>query len=199
MFVNTENWEDCKKYYSGCYVKFREEGDRLFYIEAVDPDKITARATNGEYVGVDLTIGYTIDYPLPKKTIYQYGKVVVMLNRIPARMWKKGLNKQNTVFHILDATGKWNSAAFDPTLIEAFISKPSYYAVDIALNDFKNGMELEAAALTPRISITRQGRISIDQTIVARYDFENDVISCKVLFVPEIEALFPGKKVKTVK
>jgi hypothetical protein len=200
MFVNRDNWEDCKKYFHGCYVKFREEGDRLFYIETVDPDQITARAVdNSEYCGIDLNIGYTIDYVLPKKTVYQYGKLVVMLARIPARMWKKGLNKQNTAFYILDGQGKWLQTELNPTLIQSFISKPAYYSVVNALNDFQKNLELEAAALTPRISFCRNGRIFVDQTIIARYDFETDTISCKNLFVPELTALFPNAKMKTVK
>jgi hypothetical protein len=202
MHATTSNYEDVKKYYQGTYVKFKEEGDTLYYIDRVDPDKIIAKATNGDLVGIDLTVngGYHIDYVIPKKTVFQYGNVVVMLSRIPARMWKKGTSKENTRFERLDAEGKWSKIPFSASMIESFINKPCYYDAPLALKEFTNQhSDLCAAALTPRISMSRGGKIMVDQIIVAKYDFEKKAITCKLLFHSEISKLFPDISVKVVK
>jgi hypothetical protein len=44
MQVNSNNWEDCKKYFESTWVKFKEEGDnRIWYITEVTPKFIFAR------------------------------------------------------------------------------------------------------------------------------------------------------------
>lgn len=200
MFASKDNYDDVKKYYLGTYVKFKEEGDALFYIERVDPDKIVAKATNEELVGIDLTIGYNIEYALPGKAVFQYGGIVMMLSRIPARMWKKGMSNQNTKFEVMDKTGKWTKTNFSAELIESFINKPAYVDPMDALKAFcDETSDLEAAALTPRITFTRGGKLMVDQTIVAKYDFTNKVFTVKNLFTKEVKALFPTVTTKSVK
>lgn len=200
MFASKDNWEDVKKYYHQTYVKFKEEGDTLFHIDRVDPDKIVAKATNGELVGIDLTIGYNIEYVIPGKAVFQYGNIVVMLSRIPARMWKKGMSSQNTKFEAFDKSGKWTKIPFSAELIEGFINKPCYTEPKEALKEFVNpNSTLEAAALTPRITFGRNGKLMVDQTIVAKYDFDTKIFTVKALFQKEVAELFPNTQIKVVK
>lgn len=197
MKVSKDNWEDAKKYFHQTYVKFKEEGDALFFVDRVDPDKIVAKATNGELVGIDLTVGeYHIEYVIPGKAVFQYGPHVVMLSRIPARMWKKGMCTQNTKFETLDATSKWNKATFSSTLIESFINKPCYLEPKEAQKMLGSG-EIESAALTPRISLSKEGKLFVDQTIIAKYN--GTLFTTKRLFQNEVEKLFPHISVKVVK
>lgn len=200
MFVNKENWEDCKKYYQETWVKFKEEGDnKIFYISEVGPKYLLAKDINGEVVGVDLEEGYTIEYAIPKKTTFQHGEHALHLFRIPARMWKKGMNKQNTNFNYLNPVDGWLHCGFDSQIINGFVNKPTYYTVKDALNEFQKSVHLKSAALNSRIAMSNKGMVYVDTVPVARVDIEKENVVVKKLFEPEITQLFHNFKIRTVK
>ncbi len=191
MLVNPGTYEDCKKYYQHCWVKFKEEGDHLFYVTNVDNKYIYTKDINEGEALIDHREGYTIDYVLPKKAVFQHGENAVMLSRIPARMWKKGMNKQNTEFKILHHSG-WFSGDFDIHIINGFVNKPSYYSAEDALNEFEKSEHLKSVALSPRISMCHKGNIYIDTVLVGKYSSEKKKISHRKLFNIEMKALFPS-------
>jgi hypothetical protein len=198
MYVNSANWQDCQKYFSQCYVKFKEEGDRIFYITRVDAQLIIAESTSGDEIGIDLAKGYTIEYVIPKKTVFQIGEAALFLSRIPARMWKKGMNKSNTQFQYL-TEDQWASAPFDIHSIEGFVNKPSYYTAVDALNDFKNSAHLKSAALTPRISINHSGKIYLDTVLIGKLDIDKSTIISRKIFKPELTSVFKNMEIKVFK
>jgi hypothetical protein len=189
MLVTPETAEDCKKYFQHCWVKFKEEGEKIFYITHVDKKYIHAKSIQDEEILVDHQEGYTIDYLIPKKTVFQHGECAVMLSRIPARMWKKGMNKVNTEFKSLDFHG-WTSREFDMHIINGFVNKPCYYSAQDALNDFAKSEHLQSAALTPRISISRKGTVYVDTIPVGRWLQEKKTLSVKKIFNTEVKPLF---------
>jgi hypothetical protein len=199
MFCNQHNTEDIKKYFQHTYVKFKETGDQIWYIGHVDHDKIVCNDKNKEEVAIDLEIGYQIEFILPRKAVFQYGSQCVMLNRIPARQWKKGLSKQNTEFNVLGYDGTWTKKNFDIDWIEAYVNKPSYYTTDAALFEFKrDNSDVGSVALTPRISFTRTGKVFIDRLLVGKVDLETNQLICKKIFQPELSSLFSNLSIKAV-
>lgn len=200
MFVSQENWEDCKKYFQDCWVKFKEEGDnKIWYITEVKPKHILAKGVDGEVIGVDLSEGYTIDYVLPKKTTFQCGEHAYHLSRIPARQWKKGMNKQNTSFALLPAENGWLNTALDPSLIHGFINKPSYYPFHNAVKEFTTSNHLQSAALASRVAVTRKGKVYIDTIPVAHFDFDKNLLAVKKIFKQELETLCPNVDIRVLK
>lgn len=200
MFVNKENWDDCKKYYQDTWVKFKEGGDnKIFYISEVNPKYILAKDINNEIIGVDLEEGYTIEYAIPKKTTFQLGEYALHLFRVPARQWKKGINKQNTNFSYLNPGSGWLNYTFDANVINGFVNKPTYYTIENAINEFKTSEHLKSAALDSRTSMTNKGMVYIDTVPVARADLEKEQVVVKKLFEPEITQLFQNFKIRTVK
>jgi hypothetical protein len=197
MFVNQLNTDDIKKYWQGCHVKFKEDGDRIYHIRAVDGKYIYAEDRQGEEVLIDLAKGYNIDYVIPKKTTYQYGDYAACLSRIPARMWKKGMNKANTQFETLTSTG-WKVTTYDIAIIEGFVNKPSYYHIEEALNLFAKTENQQSCALSPRFSLHRKGNVYLDTTPVARLEQQAKRLVAKKIFVPELSKLFPGMTVKGI-
>jgi hypothetical protein len=154
---------------------------------------------DNETIGIDLEVGYTIDYVIPKKTTYQLNEAAVNLSRIPARQWKKGMNKQNTLFQALCANSLWAPVTFEPQFINGFVNKPGYYTYQDALREFKASEHLDSAALSPRMSICRNGTIYVDTVAVAKLDEKSERIVTKNLFIPEISSSFPNWKIKSVK
>lgn len=195
MFVNSSNWEDVRKYYEKTFVKFPVlTNDQLWFIDRVTSDLIEVRATNGDEAAIDLSKGYEMDFVIPKKTVYQYGECAVMLSRIPARQWKKGMCKANTSFQILTTNG-WTNGSFDAGIIEGFINKPSYFSPYEAFEKFEQSPELQSAALTPRISMTAKGAIYIDEVMIGKFQQlkAGPQLAVKNIFVPEMVKLFYKK------
>lgn len=197
MYANSDNWEDVKKYYHNTFVKFKETGDVVWYVDRVDPERMLVTNSQGEEAGIWLPDGYQIDYVMPGRAVYQYGQNAVMLSRIPARQWKKGMCKANTAFHFLTWDGIWTSNPFDIKVIESFVNKPGYYNVDLAINDMKNGT-IASAALTHRISICKNHRVFVDQLLVAKVDpIKKELIARKIM-IPELSKVFTNFKVKSL-
>lgn len=198
MFVNKDNYDDIVKYYLKTYVKFKETKDEIYFIKQVTHTDIICENSKNEEVAICLTVGYTIDYVIPKKTVYQHGEEALFLARIPARMWRKGMDSKNTTFAILSAAGNWTTISFSIQAIEGFVNKPSYFEFKDALNNFEKGTNLQSAALSPRISITRKGAVFVDQVLVGKYDFVYKILTYKKIFGPELAVAIPNVKRKEI-
>lgn len=199
MFINSQNFDDVKKYFQHTYVKFAETGDHIWHIDTVNPNEIICSDKNKEQVGIDLTIGYNLEYILPRKAVFQFGNEAVMLSRIPARQWKKGMCKANTAFHTLSSDGTWMALNFDINMIEGFVNKPSYYPIDIAQKEFqKENGDLLSCALNPRMAVCKTGKLYIDNVLVGKMSFKDKAVLCKQIFKPEVSKVFSDFNIKTV-
>lgn len=196
MYVDKTNYDDIVKYFHKTYVKFKEDGDTVYYIKQVTHSDIIAEDSKGNEVAICLTTGYNIDYVIPKKTVFQHGEHALFLTRVPARMWRKGMDSKNTEFSILSAAGAWSKIAFNIQYIEGFVNKPSYFTYEEAKNNFQKGEALQSAALSPRISVTRKGAVFIDMVMVGKIDFDKNLLTCKKIFTPELTKVFGDVKVK---
>ena len=188
MYVSLDTWEDVKKYYHQTFVKFKETGEEIYYIKEVNSSEIVAENMQGEEVGIIVENGYTIDYILPRKTLYQEAGSVVMLSRIPARMWKKGLNKQNTKFEVWDGH-TWVAQSFSIQRINGFVNKPGYYQPDTILANFGDGVYL-GWALNSRMWIGASGQIYVDKTAIGKINKEKNTILVKTLFESNVKEIF---------
>ena len=189
MLATPANYDDVNKYYKGTWVKFKEEGDTLFFIERATSEFIDCHTISKEECRLLLKDGYFLEFLIPRKTVFQYQNTAVMLGRNPARMWKKGMCASNTSFQMLKEK-QWYMLDFSIELAEGFVNKPVYLSVDEALHEFANNETFLSAALTPRISITRGGPIYIDDVMVAKLN--NKVVTTRKIYHPELLAVFPS-------
>lgn len=203
MIVTKENVEDVKKYFQGTFVKFKEEGDKVYKISSVGTSHLVAQDSTGEEIEVNVFSAtdtkhkpYEIDYVIPKRTVYQYGDCAAMLYRVPARMWRKGMDPRNTEFVIFKENGQAGKLEMTHSIIEGFVNKPGYYTFDDAVNNFQNGESLLSAALSPRVFITRKGGVHIDQVLVGRWTPIKREVTVKSIFVSDLQPLFPHTKIK---
>lgn len=193
MYVDNNNYQDAKKYYEGCWIKVAECGDRIYTVDSVTR-KYTdlsspPRGDNDEdaEIRIDMEKGYNIQYVIPKKTVFQFGESALLLQRIPARMWRKGMDQKNTEFLTLSAKGVWKKIAMSTDVIEGFVNKPSYLSVEDATHQFK--FSLESAAITPRISLTKEGSVFIDTIFVGK--LKRDGLVYKGIYHSDLAPLFP--------
>lgn len=195
MYVDVNNIEDVKKYFLHTYVKFKEKGEKIFLIKEVSSIEIIAEDLQGEEISVDLQIGYTLDYLIPKKTIYQHGKNAILLTRIPARMWRKGMDSKNTKFFILGFSNKWHEIPFNMDIIEAYVKKANYFSFEEVLKYFSTPHNmLESAALSSRIAISKKGRLFLDDIQIGKYLKSKKQMVVKKIFYSDIKNLIPDIK-----
>ena len=200
MFVNSENYQDAKRYYEGCWIKVKECGDRIYTVDHVSKSYTDLSSpSRGEgddeaEIRIDMMKGYTITYVIPKKTVYQHGEQALLLQRIPARMWRYGMDQKNTEFLTLSEKGVWKKIALCTEVIEGFINKPSYMSAQDAEKGF--GFSLQSAALTPRIALTKAGSVFVDTIFVGKVR-EKEILFKKI-FMNDLASLFPHKELKPV-
>ena len=202
MFVNSENWQDCQKYYQNTWVKLAQCGERIYTVGEVG-SKFTyfsspSRGPNDDEadVCIDMSVGFNIDYVIPKKTVFQYGEHALILERVPARMWRKGMDPKNTQFLTLNEMSAWGKVQIGVPVIEGFVNKPGYYQLDAALNNFEGA--LLSAALSPRVSLSRGGSVFIDTTMVGKYARKSGTLTYKAIYKDDLEPMFPGAKFKVL-
>lgn len=183
MNFMSSNWRDIQKYYEGTYVKFTEFGDQLFYISHVRPDSISGIDDDDTafemYLSDDMP--YVVDFTLPHKATFQWKDSVYLLQRIPARQYRRGLCSDNTMITNV-ATGTSVDVGFQS--LKAFVSKPSYSSFS---NAFNTKAKTKAVALSPRMTYLRSGSILIDNKKIAVFDYDTKKISMiHKIFLPEI-------------
>lgn len=197
MIVSKSNWEDAKKYFHHTYIKCSETGDEVFFVDEVTPEWMILSDSNGEKAGIKLDTPYELSYVIPKKTVFQNGEYAVQLSRIPARMWKKGMNKQNTTFHKLNNGADWVNTDISIGLIEGFVKKPGYMSFADAQREFQAGT-ISSAAITPRIAMSKAGNVFIDSVLVGKYKDDKKVLICSKIFSPELSKHFPKLTMKEI-
>ena len=181
-FVHS-NWRDIQKYYENTYVKFSEFGDKLFYINYVDPNKVAG--VDDENTAFELFLSdsapYMVNYLLPHKAVFQWKDSVYLLQRIPARQYRRGLCSDNTMITNV-ATGTRLDIGFNS--LKAFVGKPSYSSFS---NAFNTKAKTKAVALSSRMSYLRSGYILIDSHKIAQFDYNTKkILMLHKIFLPEI-------------
>lgn len=199
MFLNANNYEDGEKYFGQTYVKIKEYGDTICLVEKVTPEAIWLTDEYDQKVCVELDgattgkPGYNLEFILPKKTWFQSGATALFLTRIPARMWKKGISKNNTSVHCLKL-GSFVGVSLSFQTLHAYVNKPFYATVeDMYENDWSS------VALSPRFALSKGGDLFLDMTKIGIYDKATNTLIVKKLFVPDVTPLFNSScKVKSL-
>lgn len=187
MKINKYTIEDANKYLGDTIVQFKEESGRenLFYYIKADQKYIYAKNIyTNEPILVDITKEYNVDFNLPRKLVFNSEGYSVLITRIPAQMWKKGIHSKNTSFYVLKELG-WHYYGFSISLIKAYIQKQEYFSLE-------RETEVISCALSPRISFCK-GKIYIDMTFVGTYEQNTETLTTHPMFLEDLKPYFPYK------
>lgn len=185
------NRSDIDKYFNHTYVKFREFGDRLFLITGVSKTCVYGIDENDNEFELFLAdeFPYKVDYILPHRALFQFKDRAIMLQRIPARQYKRGLCNENTQF-IDVSTG--TSLDFGFPLLKAFVTKQNYFAFDEALKAKKG-----ACALSSRFSYTpKNGILRLDTIPIGEYSNASKTLYVRRLFIDDLRDLLSNSDSK---
>ena len=192
MIFHRSVYNDIVKYYSGNIIKLTSlTGDRLWRVVDICPDEVVLKDVDGFEIYMDLNDEYQVDFPLPKRAVYQSGHRAWMLQRKPAKQYNRGIHEQNTMVKSL-GTSLWTSSPFNINVLQQFVDKPAYQDPD------NLDMEYESWAITPVLSVNRAGRVwALDKVIGQVSSFEQKQMNLiSSLFKPEITTAFPTWSVK---
>ena len=183
MEFTASNWRDIEKYYHGTYLKFQEFGDRLFLINNVRPAYVKGidEDQNEFILYLDDEHPYTVDYILPNKAVFSYRNAAFLLQRVPARQYRRGLCEENVkVVRVHDG----QTLPFSFEVLKAFVQKQKYLSLKEALAS-KSGTSFP---LTSRISYYRKNQgIYVDTKQVAY--ISNGILLSHRLFEKEMTGL----------
>lgn len=199
MLFLSENFEDISRYYRYTYVKFKETGDRLFYISSVSSEKITGRASDETPFELYLNdeFPYEVDYVLPNKSYFQTGPTATLLHRIPAKQYRRGVSEENVSCRTLQQNGGSSKREITFSLLEAFVGKQAFTPFITAL---QHTSDMLSIALSPRMAYACGARtIYVDDVCIAKVMNRPKQLKCySSVFVPELLALVAGTNYKVV-
>lgn len=200
MLLDPTNWQDGDKYFTGCFIKVKEYGDTICRVEKVSAEGIWCTDEFGNNVCIELDgsvtnkVGYDLDYILPKRTWFQMGECAVFLNRNPARQWKKGICKQNTMLFSMMGSGKLAPEGLNFTTLHAYTHKPANHN-KLPENGNING---ESLAIHPRFAVSREGSLFLDLTEIGKVLWKDKTVLVKKLFVSDVTPLVSPYTVKGI-
>lgn len=182
---------DIERYYRNTYVKFKGFGDLLFYIQRVTPENITGVDENGDDFVLTLSedAPYQLDYILPNRALFQYKDRVAMLQRIPARQYKRGLCPENVRIIRPGVAESSNGGQIDISFdsLKVFVNKPQYRTLKEAVYSKTRDKEV---ALTPRAWFSRLNQaLYFDRAGVAAFNRDAKRWTTVSGFKEEVQAL----------
>lgn len=182
--------DDINKYYRNTFVKFKETGDTLYYIRDVSHRMI--RGTDQDGTEFELYLSdehpYEVDYVLPNKSFFQLAKSACLLQRIPAKQYRRGLCPENTRVTRIGKTGNLVSVDLSFDVLKAFVAKQSFPSLATVLLQKSKPISV---ALSPRFAyVPEVGLIVADTTPIAAIDKkEKTIVMLHSIFKPEVQEL----------
>lgn len=192
-------WDDINRYYKNTYVKFKETGERLFYIRKVDQYAVTGQDEDGTEFELCLSDEhpYEVDYILPNKSFFQAQKRAVMLQRIPAKQYQRGISAQNTQLCSINKAGGLAKHDIGFDLLKLFVNKQTYTNFTDAVRNKERNI---STVLSSRMAyVPEVGMIFVDFVPVATVDKKAQTVSMtRPIFRAEVEKIVANSLFKVV-
>lgn len=127
MKANPTNLKDVQKYYGGTFIVVPEVSkEKVFIIDDMGAKGLTLRdPSNGELGFISFEGGweYEIQSPLVnRKQWFQYNNKAYLIQRIPARMWRKGICTENTMVMCFNGDGNLKNASLSWELLNGMLT-----------------------------------------------------------------------------
>lgn len=160
MKVSSNYWQDVRKYFQGTYITLPAvHPHHLLYVESVGPDGMKLSDLTANETGfVEFTeTPYELQSPLATRRAYfqrdtENAHNALLISRMPARMWKKGIHSENTVIQALNGTGLGGNIMGTGTLRD-FVEKGHVFASEFPANF----AEYTSLALSPLWAAQNKG------------------------------------------
>ena len=182
--------DDIVRYYQHTYVKFRELGDTLYYIHRIFEDRVEAVDVkhNQVVIYLDDDHPYEVDYVLPHKSYFQDGDRAMMLFRIPAQQYKRGICGDNVCMGFPMGSGNggdYETVELSFQRLQTYVNKPLFVSLPEAI-----GLPYHSTVLSPRMAYVREpSTICVDFVPVARVEQGSRIKMLRPIFRKEVEEI----------
>ncbi len=181
--------EDIRRYYTDTYVKFPQEfGDKLFFISGASPRKVEGQDEDGQefVLWLDENYPYVVEFALPRKSYFQHEDKALLLYRIPAKQYSRGITSSNTAVVKPVGNNKTINIGMSFAVLRSYVNKQKFFSLPEAI-----ATGFEGCVLSSRMAYNRESRgIFIDTTMVAQVTpTKRSIKMLKPMFRPEIESL----------
>ena len=197
----SENSKDIQKYFQGAFVKFpgmagvfgdgavaAEAGDIIHTVEQVTSSYIKGKRIEGNdavpyefclYSEAEV-VPPEVEFILPKKSYYNGPSGALMLFRIPARQYKRGVCSDNTAIVQLQSAGTFEPYPLTVITLTEYVGKQAYKRFE--------AHKLPSYAVTRRIGVAANGHVFMDRVKIGTIDYTTNTIKLgRDLFVPEVQ------------
>lgn len=207
----TETVKDLDKYFRNTFVKFvglrgkfsdgtecAPAEELVHSVEVINNSYIKGkRWENGEAVPYQFMLysekqvpAPEIEFILPRKSYFNTDDGAMLLQRIPARQYRRGVCGDNTMIHQLAPSGGFGSLGVQLELMDKYVRKPHFYTFEERPVSY---------AVSRRIAIAGT-KVYVDQIIIGSINYATKTVHVLPLFIPELEAIIknlgqPGWKV----
>ncbi len=149
MLFSASNYGDITRYFLHTYVKFKETGDTLYYIERVLENKVSGRSETGDLfeMYLDDEHPYEMEFVLPRKSVFQFGDTAVVLSRMPQKQYHRGISQHNTLIYTFNRTGNPQPDDITFDYLRAYVNKQVFFPLGEAILR----RDLTSCALSPRM------------------------------------------------
>lgn len=191
MLCSYKTAQDVNKYYGQTYVVIPEYDPlRVLVLQKVDSYGIHFKdPTTGELGGLSFKDQdeYHLDFHLPHKQYFQHGEYAYLLERIPAKMWRKGVSSENTKMYILGHSGVLSPTSWDHNHLNAYLKGVKSKVSDV---------HLKSVALTDRIAYCpNKGILLADTQVIGQKDTKEDYLVVLAPFKNHVKNLLESYKV----
>jgi phosphoribosyl-AMP cyclohydrolase len=195
LFASSDNWEDIKKYYLGCFINL-PNSDKLFFVDNVTSEGIFGKCEGDsasspkENVMIDFSgefseePGYFIKCPLPQKRWFLYKNRAYYISRIPKKQWKKGISPENTTALYLLGDGNFLTTSLSADLLRAYANSPLPTKTEASY------------PLSDRFVVSASGHLFVDLLYIGHV--YSDHIIVKNTFEQEMAEFFPRHRITTL-
>lgn len=195
-----ETAKDLGKYFNGTFVKFMgirgvfSDGtecapadELVHFIDGINGNCIKGkRYENGENVPFQFMLysehahaAPEIEFILPKKSFFNTEQGTMLLQRIPARQYRRGICNDNTHITLLKSNGGWQNQQVSSALLDQYIRKPAFppfHPSDVSY------------AVSRRIAVAN-AQVFVDQTAIGTINYDKKSVAVLPLFASEIQAI----------
>lgn len=196
-----ENISDIDKYFRNTFVKFT--GLRGTFQDGTDcppaeelvhsVERISGNIISGKRWEDGQTIPYQfylypeadahapdVEFILPKKSFFNADEGAYLLQRIPARQYRRGICADNTIIQLLHSGGGFINAGVDMSLLNKYIQKPCFYPF---------AERAVSYAVSRRMAVAVTGHIYVDYMDIGTINYETGVINVLPMFHAEVEGV----------
>lgn len=126
MIATSDNTQDVNKYFQNTFIVVPEVTPEhvMLLVKAREDGLVCQDSRTNQEGFISFADDYTYEIQSPlvtRKAWFMYEGSPYLISRVPARMWRKGIDKQNTVINAVTPSGNLTQVGLSTKLLNAYL------------------------------------------------------------------------------